>query len=213
MGDVAIPPAESVDPPAARVGPDFAWWDRSQARTPMPWTAGPGAGFTTAGRGSASAPMSPTRNVAARPRIPNSVLACYRRLLRPRRDCRRSRTARSSSSGPADPDVLAYRRRGSGPDVLVLDRVRRDGADGPRLPVGAGAWTWRPWSRDPPRPSPTDPRVGALGPSRRRAGVGYEARRADRAGPPDRVGARWPCYHASRSQPLDRGDTTCRSNS
>ena len=47
MGDVDIPPDESVDPPAKRVGPDFAWWDRSRCRTPMPWAPGPGAGFTT----------------------------------------------------------------------------------------------------------------------------------------------------------------------
>ena len=38
---------ESVDPPAAHVGPDFDWWDRSRSRTPMPWTDGPGAGFTS----------------------------------------------------------------------------------------------------------------------------------------------------------------------
>ncbi len=38
---------ESVDPPAAWVGPEFDWWDRSRSRTPMPWTDGPGAGFTS----------------------------------------------------------------------------------------------------------------------------------------------------------------------
>ena len=47
MGDVAVPAAESVDPAARHVSADFHWWDRSQSRTPMPWTAGHGAGFTT----------------------------------------------------------------------------------------------------------------------------------------------------------------------
>jgi hypothetical protein len=46
MGDVDIPAEESVDPPATRFGPDSGWWDRSQCRTPMPWSPGPGAGFT-----------------------------------------------------------------------------------------------------------------------------------------------------------------------
>ena len=31
MADVDIPAAESVDPPAGRVGPDFSWWDRSRS--------------------------------------------------------------------------------------------------------------------------------------------------------------------------------------
>ena len=47
MGDVDIPPDESVDPPAARVGPDFPWWDRSQAGRRCRGRDGPGAGFTT----------------------------------------------------------------------------------------------------------------------------------------------------------------------
>ena len=45
-GDVDIAPADSLDPPASRVAPGFEWWDRSRCRTPMPWTAGPGAGFS-----------------------------------------------------------------------------------------------------------------------------------------------------------------------
>ena len=47
MIDVAIPTDEIVDPPARLGRPRFPWWNRDQCRTPMPWTAGPGAGFTT----------------------------------------------------------------------------------------------------------------------------------------------------------------------
>ena len=77
MGDVAIPPEESVDPPARRASPDFPWWDRSQARTPMPWTGGPGAGFTTGRPWQRIAPDAVTRNVAAQladPRVGAGLL-------------------------------------------------------------------------------------------------------------------------------------------
>jgi alpha-glucosidase len=80
MEDVVIPPEESVDPPAARVGPDFAWWDRSRCRTPMPWSGGPGAGFTTGRPWLRMGDDTTTRNVAAQLADERSVLALYRRL-------------------------------------------------------------------------------------------------------------------------------------
>ena len=86
MVDVDIPRDEIVDPPALRAGPDFPWYDRSRCRTPMQWTAGPNAGFTTGrpwirlapGRGHAE-----RRRRAAGSRTPS--LAAYRRLLAFRR--------------------------------------------------------------------------------------------------------------------------------
>jgi alpha-glucosidase len=81
LRDVEIPAAESVDPPAARVGPDFHWWDRSQCRTPMPWTPDPGAGFSTGRPWLRLGPDTATRNVASEAADPHSVLSVYRRLI------------------------------------------------------------------------------------------------------------------------------------
>ncbi len=81
MQDVDIPPEESVDPPASHVGPDFAWWDRSRCRTPMPWAPGPGAGFTTGRPWLRFGPDVSTRNVETQRGDPGSVLSFYRRLI------------------------------------------------------------------------------------------------------------------------------------
>jgi alpha-glucosidase len=143
MGDVAIPPEESVDPPAARAGPDFQWWDRSQSRTPMPWAAGPGAGFTTGRPWLRIAPDAATRNVAAQLREPDSVLACYRRLLAVRRTLPSVQDGSLTIVSAKAPDILAYRRSGSGPDVLVLIAFGPDGAEG-RVPAVPGGGAWRP---------------------------------------------------------------------
>ena len=81
MRDVDIPPDESVDPPAAVVAPDFQWWDRSRCRTPMPWSPGPGAGFTTGRPWLRLGPDTETRNVRTQAQDPDSVLSLYRRLI------------------------------------------------------------------------------------------------------------------------------------
>jgi alpha-glucosidase len=143
MGDVAIPPEESVDPPAARAGPGFQWWDRSQSRTPMPWTGGPGAGFTTGQPWLRIASDSTTRNVAAQSRDPDSVLACYRRLLAARRALPSVQDGSLDLMSAGASSILAYRRSGSGPDVLVLIAFGPDGAQG-RVPAARGGHAWRP---------------------------------------------------------------------
>ena len=81
LGDVDVPPEESVDPPAARVGPDFNWWDRSRCRMPMPWSPGTGAGFTTGRPWLRLSPEVATHNVEVERSDPNSVLSFYRRLI------------------------------------------------------------------------------------------------------------------------------------
>ncbi len=143
MGDVAVPPEESVDPAARHVGPDFRWWDRSQSRTPMPWSGDPGAGFTAGRPWLRLGNDVRTRNVATQAADPDSVLACYRRLI----------TARSRTPSLQDgtialvrtgrPDVLAYRRRGSGAEALVIVAFARSGATVTMPPAAAGH-TWRP---------------------------------------------------------------------
>ena len=143
LGDVTVPLEESVDPPAARTGPDFTWWDRSQARAPMPWTGGPGAGFTTGRPWLRMAPDAPTRNVASQLADPDSVLACYRRLLEARRALPSVQDGALEVVSAKEPSVLAYRRRGSGPDVLVLIAFGPEPADC-RVPQAPAGGTWRP---------------------------------------------------------------------
>lgn len=143
MGDVDIPPAESIDPPAAWVGPDFPWWDRSQSRSPLPWTGGPGAGFTTGRPWLRLGSDTATRNVAAQRADPDSVLACYGRLLAARRALPSLQDGVMEVVATADPTVLALRRRGSGPDVLVV--IAFGAAEvAIRAPASPSGGIWRP---------------------------------------------------------------------
>jgi alpha-glucosidase len=143
MQDVAIPPEESVDPPAAVVEPDFHWWDRSQSRTPLPWSADTGFGFTDGRPWLRFGPDGATRNVAAQVDDPDSVLACYRRLIRARASQPSLQDGVLELVDVGDGSVLAYRRTGSGPEVLVLIAF---GADEVTItvPAPAAGETWRP---------------------------------------------------------------------
>jgi len=89
--------------------------NRDECRSPMPWHAGPNAGFAPPTASSTWLPLHPQSaimNVAAQKADSTSVLAAYRRMLRLRR-----RSLALSSGGlelfepPADPKkVMAYRR-------------------------------------------------------------------------------------------------------
>ena len=81
LGDVKIPRAEIVDPPARRYWPLPIWWNRDQCRSPMPWRPGPNAGFTTSRPWLRLGPDAQTRNVALEAADPASVLAAWRRLI------------------------------------------------------------------------------------------------------------------------------------
>jgi alpha-glucosidase len=120
MEDVEIPPEESVDPPAARVGPDFAWWDRSRCRTPMPWSAGPGAGFTTGRPWLRIGPDSETRNVAAQLADPGSVLALYRRLTALRAELPALQVGEFELLPSAGTGLVAYTRTTPDQTLLVV---------------------------------------------------------------------------------------------
>ena len=118
---MAIPRDEIVDPPAPRAGPDFPWYNRDQCRTPMQWTAGPNAGFTTGRPWLRHRPRTPTtRNVAAEAADPDSVLAAYRRLLAFRRTAPALRTGAIGALDAGDADVLAWTPRG---DRRAADRA------------------------------------------------------------------------------------------
>src|SRR6187401_503494 len=83
--DVPVPWDEIIDPPAKRGGRLVRrlvpWWNRDQARSPMPWGDGPDGGFSAARPWLRMAPDVATRTVALQEQDPSSVLATYRRLL------------------------------------------------------------------------------------------------------------------------------------
>ncbi len=82
MRNVAIPPERMQDPIARTLHPKLA---RDGERTPMQWSAGPGAGFTTGEPWLPLAPDSDRRNVLAERADPRSLLHLYRDLLALRR--------------------------------------------------------------------------------------------------------------------------------
>jgi alpha-glucosidase len=120
MVDVDIPRDEIVDPPALRAGPDFPWYDRSRCRTPMQWTAGPNAGFTTGRPWIRLPPDAATRNVASERPDPDSTLAAYRRLLAFRRSAPALRTGGMERLESGTPDVLAWTRQAGDQRLLTV---------------------------------------------------------------------------------------------
>ncbi len=159
MGDVDVPPDESVDPPASRVGPDFAWWDRSRCRTPMPWTADPGAGFTTGRPWLRIGPDAATRNVASERQDPGSVLSLYRRLIA----LRAATPALQVGSMRIDPGegvgVVAFTRQTSSQVILVALNLGRDAVPW-RLPDPPRGGGWRPLLTTAPTGLPSMPLAG-----------------------------------------------------
>ncbi len=121
--DVPVPWAEIIDPPARRGGWFVrrlaAWWNRDQARSPMPWGGGPHGGFSTARPWLRMAPDVATRSVAIQDGDPRSVLNSYRRLiwLRRRHPALQVGSYRRLAGG--SPDVLAF-ERASGDEVVVV---------------------------------------------------------------------------------------------
>ncbi|HET9613652.1 MAG TPA: DUF3459 domain-containing protein, partial [Candidatus Limnocylindrales bacterium] len=156
MVDVDIPRDEIVDPPALRAGPDFPWYDRSRCRTPMQWTSGAGAGFTTGRPWLRLAPDADARNVAGQADDPDSVYACYRRLLAFRQTAAALRRGRMTRLESGDPDVLAWTREADDQRLLIVVSFvgERRTIDLRRV---AGEARWRPvvgTLRSPSEPSP-----------------------------------------------------------
>jgi len=120
VGGIEVPNELALDPPARRVEPGFPWWNRDQARAPMPWDAGPNAGFTTGRPWLPLPPDAEQRNVAAQRTDETSVLAFYRRLIALRRATPALRAGGFSRQGPPPPGVLSYRRTNPSGDALVF---------------------------------------------------------------------------------------------
>jgi alpha-glucosidase len=109
----------------------------------MPWTGGPGAGFSTGRPWLRLGPDVASRNVAAQQADPDSVLACYRRLLAARRTLPSLQDGTMTLLRGVDPDAVAYRRAGSGAEVLVAVAFTPSGAT-VRLPRPRRGGAWQP---------------------------------------------------------------------
>lgn len=93
---------------------------RDGERTPMQWTAGPQAGFSTNPRTWLPIPANhATINVATERADPDSQLSWYRRLIALRRGEAALRDGALRMLNPDDPNVLAY-LRGSADDGIVV---------------------------------------------------------------------------------------------
>jgi alpha-glucosidase len=126
LGDIRVPRAQAIDPPARNASRAFPWWNRDGCRSPMPWTGGPNGGFTAPDVQPwlPLVPDAPTRNVAAQAADPGSVLATYRRLLATRRSLPALQRGGYRRVAVDHPDVLAWLRTDAGSDpggdVLVV---------------------------------------------------------------------------------------------
>ena len=95
---------------------------RDGERTPMQWTSGKNAGFSTAAK--TWLPVAPnykTINVQVESGQPASLYLWYQHLIALRREKSALRDGANIMVNPSDANVLAYLRKnpGSGPSVLV----------------------------------------------------------------------------------------------
>ncbi|HEY0971601.1 MAG TPA: alpha-amylase family glycosyl hydrolase [Gemmatimonadales bacterium] len=117
MHDVAVPPERIQDPQALNM--PGVGRSRDTARTPMQWTPGPNAGFSTV---EPWLPLSITHrrtNVETQRGDPYSMLSLYRRLLQLRR-IEPALSVGSYTPVPSPSNVLAYVREADGRRFLVV---------------------------------------------------------------------------------------------
>ena len=117
MQNTPIPRDEIQDPPGKKYWPFDP--GRDPARTPMPWSAEPNAGFTTGKPWLRLHKDYQTRNVAAQHADPDSVLNFYRQLLRLRRDSPALRRGNYASLIHKPVHGLAYLRQSPEQTMLV----------------------------------------------------------------------------------------------
>jgi len=111
MPDVALDPAKALDPVPHRKGDPDA--NRDPCRTPMQWSAEPGAGFTAGGATETWLPLGDAAavNVADQRADPGSVLNLVRDLIALRRE-RADLRGGSYETLPAPGGAWAWRRGG-----------------------------------------------------------------------------------------------------
>lgn len=141
--NVPVPWSEIIDPPAKRGGRFVRmlapWWNRDQARSPMPWGEGPNGGFSTARPWLRVAPDVESRTVAIQDRDPSSVLATYRKLIWLRRRHPALQVGSYRRLTSASRDVFAYERATGDETIIVAVNF---GTAPTRFRVRTG----RPWS-------------------------------------------------------------------
>jgi alpha-glucosidase len=139
MPDIRVPRAEALDPPARR---GSAWWNRDQARAPMPWTDEPDGAFSRARPWLPMPRDAAARNVARQAADATSVLTFYRRLIAVRRGLPAVLDGAMRRVEAGDADVLAYERSVADQAVLVVVNFASRGVTA-RIETGRGGAHWR----------------------------------------------------------------------
>ncbi|HYD53650.1 MAG TPA: alpha-amylase family glycosyl hydrolase [Gemmatimonadaceae bacterium] len=114
-------------------------------RTPMQWTAGPGAGFTTGTPWQRRADDSLTHTVEAQERDPASLLALHRRLIHLRAEHPALQSDALTPLRASHDAVAAFVRRDGERAVLVVANLGDAPLPGVRLASPAGALPAGPW--------------------------------------------------------------------
>ncbi len=121
--DVPVPWDEIIDPPARRGGRLVRrlvpWWNRDQARSPMPWGGGPNGGFSAAQPWIRMASDADTRTVAAQDGDPSSVLNTYRSVMWLRRQHPALQVGTYRQLPGKSDDVFAFERASDGETLIV----------------------------------------------------------------------------------------------
>ena len=136
------------------MGDDLSLPERNAIRTPMQWTAGPNAGFSTAPAKRLVRPVVTARefafetvNVGAQRRDPDSLLMWMERMLRTLRECPEFGVGTCARVDTGEAAVLALRYDAPGgvmlavtnlgPDDRTVDLGPQDGSDGDPMEVFA----------------------------------------------------------------------------
>src|SRR5581483_2583456 len=121
IGMVTTPPAriEDVKDPIGKIG-----WPKEKGRdgerTPMQWTPGKDAGFSTAAKTWLPIPPSyKQRNVETESKEGNSIYNFYKELLALRKSNAALRDGDYETLNPDDPNVLSFLRKTNGDAVIV----------------------------------------------------------------------------------------------
>lgn len=147
MPDVAIPTGGVVDTAARRRGLVRRivdpWFNRAQARAPMPWDDGPNGGFTSGDPWLPLPADHARRNVARQAADPDSVMAFYRQLLWLRKGLPALTGGTFRRVRVDHRDILAYIREDVSQRLLVVVHFGRRPAT-VRLETGStsGRWRW-----------------------------------------------------------------------
>jgi len=114
---------------------------RDHARTPMQWTGGPWAGFSTARPWMALNPNYPQINVAADRADPDGVFEWYRGLITLRTNLSIVTDGDFKLLVPDHPDLFAYTRSEGQTHLLIIGNFAGHIVDLPQDCVPSGDWT------------------------------------------------------------------------